>query len=48
MALGCFSIITALYYENTTNDGNPIHLLVGFYLGITLIFGALVLAIAKK
>jgi len=48
MALGAMSILTGLYYENTDTSGNPIHFLIGGYLGITLIFGAIVVAIGER
>ena len=48
MALGCFAILTGLYYENTDTTGNPIHFMIGGYLGITLIFGALIVAIGER
>jgi hypothetical protein len=48
MALGAMSILTGLYYENTDTSGNPIHFLIGGYLGITLILGAIVVAIGER
>jgi len=48
MGLGCYSLIAGMWLDSTAIGGNPVALMLGCWFGITLIFGAIVLAIAKK
>jgi hypothetical protein len=48
MLLGCYSVIVGVYLDSTATTGNFTALLLGSYLGATLIFVAVVVALSGR